>query len=90
MIRNFIFVEETLIKNGLGLLLFKDLWTTNMLVQVLTITFNFSNQEDSCLKLISKTETKPRKVQSLKRNQKPQKNRLKRQKNLWTMKSKPS
>jgi hypothetical protein len=90
MIRNFIFVEETLIKNGLGLLLFKGLWTTNMLVQALTITFNFSNQEDFRLKLTSKTATKHRKVQSLKRNQKQKKNRLKKQKNLSTIKSKPS
>lgn len=58
MINNFISVEETAIKNGLGLSLFKGLWTTNTSAQVLTITSNSLKREDFCLRLILKMEEK--------------------------------
>ena len=88
-INNFISVEETATKNGHGLSLLKDLWTTNTLAQALTTTLSSSSQEDSFHKWILRTEQKSRKAQPLKSRLKFPKNQPSKLKSQWTIKLKP-
>jgi len=80
MIKNSTFAEKTQIKNGPGLSLSKDLWTTNMQVQAHIITSNLLKPVVSFLKYSSRMEVKYKKILNLKTQKlklKSQPNKLK-------------